>query len=482
MSEMIKESFEKGKDTLSKMTDSLGLTDSQNAYKHSMLHEKTLNNPNYPSNNAVVFQGGEKVEVKNIGYPEFITPSGDPCPTGAILKVIASCICGSDLHMYRDRTSITAGCVFGHEITGIVCEVGPHVEIIKVGDVVSVPFNISCGLCDTCKQGKTNLCLRVNKQMPGGGYGYAEMGGWQGGQAQYVLVPYADWNLMQLPREHIKDKILDFALLTDVLPTSTNACYQANVGLGSTVYIAGAGPIGLGCVIASFMLGASHVIVGDFLENRLKLAQNLGAKTINLGDKKFKGDIVNDGGVLQLEIKELIGVKEVDCAIDCVGYEAGEIGQGTNPSNNPEQVLNTCMALVGAGGCMSFPGVFLPMDPKGPDSMHRKGFLPLRIGHSFTKAINLVGGQCPVMKYNKKLLKNICANRMPSIAKAFNIKVISFNEVSQAYKSFNEGEACKYIIDCNGFLSNPSLIEQEIKRLNPNWENDKDLMHRMTPS
>jgi len=324
------------------------------------------------------------------------------------------------------------------------------------------------------------MCLRVNKEMPGGAYGYADMGGWQGGQAQYVLVPYADWNCMQLPKDLVPSKILDFALLTDVLPTAMNACAQANVGLGSTVYIAGAGPIGLGAIISAFLLGASHVVCADFIEDRLKLAANLGAKTINLSDSKFKIDPANTGVIFKREIEKLIGVSEVNCSIDCVGYEASQPGsQGTN---NPECVLNTCMCVTGTGGAISFPGLYLPMDPKGPDSQHKKGLEPLVIGQAFTKGHQLQGGQCPVMRWNKKLLKLICADRLPPISKAFNVKVITLDEVPEAYKRFNDGEACKFIIDCNGFIQDPTLIDKEIKERNPNYENDKDKNFDMTPS
>jgi glutathione-independent formaldehyde dehydrogenase len=124
---------------------------------------------------------------------------GRQVPHGAILKCVATNICGSDQHMVRGRTTAPEGLVLGHEITGEVVEVGPGVEFIKVGDLCSVPFNISCGRCRNCKEGHTGVCLNVNPDRPGSAYGYVDMGGWVGGQAEYVLVPYADWNLLKFP-------------------------------------------------------------------------------------------------------------------------------------------------------------------------------------------------------------------------------------------------------------------------------------------
>ena len=172
-----------------------------------------------------------------------------------ILRVIATNICGSDQHMVRGRTSAPQGLVLGHEvrpvfwipvraspyfaavqITGEVIECGSDVEAVEKGDLVSVPFNIGCGRCVNCLRSLTNLCLRTNPKQPGAAYGYVDMGGWQGGQARYVTVPYADFNLMKFPDRHAAmEKITDLAMLTDILPTGYHGCVTAGVQPGSTV-------------------------------------------------------------------------------------------------------------------------------------------------------------------------------------------------------------------------------------------------------
>ena len=148
--------------------------------------------------------------------------------------------------MVRGRTSLPGGhMVLGHEITGEVIETGPGCEFIKVGDICSVPFNIACGRCAACKRGDTGVCLNVNPARPGAAYGYVDMGGWIGGQAEYCMVPYADFNLLKFPdREQALEKIQDLTLLSDIFPTGYHGAIQAGVGPGSIVYVAGAGPVG----------------------------------------------------------------------------------------------------------------------------------------------------------------------------------------------------------------------------------------------
>src|SRR3978361_193939 len=160
------------------------------------------------SNRAVTYLGPGKVAVQEIQYPKLevqdgpgVHPAniGRKCQHGVILKVVSTNICGSDQHMVRGRTTAPAGLVLGHEITGEVIEKGADVELLGLGDLVSVPFNVACGRCRTCKDGDTGVCLHVNPSRPGGAYGYVDMGGWIGGQARYVTVPYADFNLLKFP-------------------------------------------------------------------------------------------------------------------------------------------------------------------------------------------------------------------------------------------------------------------------------------------
>src|ERR687898_832405 len=161
----------------------------------------------------------------------------------------------------------------GHgEGAGEVIEKGNDVQFIDVGDICSVPFNIACGRCRNCKERKTGVCLNVNPARAGSAYGYVDMGGWVGGQAEYVMVPFADFNLLKFPdRDQALDKILDLTMLSDIFPTGYHGCYTAGVTTGSTVYVAGAGAVGLAAAHSAQILGAAVVIVGD--RNRQPLEQ-----------------------------------------------------------------------------------------------------------------------------------------------------------------------------------------------------------------
>src|SRR5262252_7718728 len=213
------------------------------------------------SNRGVAYIGPGKVEVKSIEYPKLKMPAsetnpfgGKDAPHGVILKIVSTNICGSDQHMVRGRTTAPPGLILGHEITGEVIECGPDVEYIKQGDLCSVPFNIACGRCRNCKEGHTGVCLHTNPDRPGSAYGYVDMGGWVGGQANYVMVPYADWNLLKFPdKAQAMAKIRDLTLLSDIFPTGYHGAVTAGVGTGSTVYVAGAGPVGLAAATASFL-------------------------------------------------------------------------------------------------------------------------------------------------------------------------------------------------------------------------------------
>ena len=220
-------------------------------------------------NRGVVYTKPGVVQVQDIADPKFEDPRGHKIEHGVILKVVSTNICGSDQHMVRGRTSAPAGMVLGHEITGEVIEKGSDVEMIEVGDLVSVPFNVACGRCRTCRETNTGVCLTVNPGRAGGAYGYVDMGGWIGGQARYVMVPYADFNLLRFPdKEQAKAKILDLTMLTDILPTGFHGAVSAGVQAGSTVYVAGGGPVGLAAAAASRLLGAAVVMLGDFNKAR----------------------------------------------------------------------------------------------------------------------------------------------------------------------------------------------------------------------
>src|SRR5689334_13005732 len=272
------------------------------------------------SNRGVVYLGPGKVEVQSIDYPKLQNPKGKKIDHGVILKIVTTNICGSDQHMVRGRTTAPSGLVLGHEITGEVIEKGSDVEFLSVGDLVTVPFNIACGRCRNCREGKTGVCLTVNPARPGGAYGYVDMGGWVGGQAEYVLVPYADFNLIKFPnKEKAMAKIKDLTLLSDIFPTGYHGCVQAGVGPGTTVYIAGAGPVGLAAAAGAQLLGAAVVIVGDMIPERLAQAKSFGCEVI---------DLRKDASLAQ-QSEQSLGAPLADRAAGCGGLGAhGEGEQG----------------------------------------------------------------------------------------------------------------------------------------------------------
>ncbi|WP_396134739.1 formaldehyde dehydrogenase, glutathione-independent [Cellulomonas sp. ATA003] len=386
----------------------------------------------------------------DIDYPTFelkdgpgVNPAnvGRKVNHGVILKTVATNICGSDQHMVRGRTTAPPNLVLGHEITGEVVEVGSDVEVIKVGDIVSVPFNIACGRCRNCKERKTGICLNVNPDRPGSAYGYVDMGGWVGGQAEYVLVPYADWNLLRFPdRDQALEKILDLAMLSDIFPTGFHGAVTAGAGVGSTVYVAGAGPVGLAAATGALLLGAAVVIVGDMNTDRLAQARSFGCETVDL----------TQGGPAE-QIEQILGVPEVDCGVDAVGFEAR--GHGKDAGHEaPATVLNSLMDITAAGGALGIPGLYVTGDPGGIDEAAQKGSLSLSLGTGWAKSLSFTTGQCPVMKYNRELMMAILHDRT-SIAKNVNAKPISLADAPRGYAEFDAGAAQKYVLDANGYLS-----------------------------
>jgi glutathione-independent formaldehyde dehydrogenase len=355
-----------------------------------------------------------------------------------ILKIVSTNICGSDQHMVRGRTTAPKGLVLGHEITGEVIEAGRDVEFIKVGDLVSVPFNIACGRCRNCKERATGVCLNVNQARPGGAYGYVDMGGWVGGQAEYVMVPYADWNLLKFPdKDRALAKIRDLTCLTDILPTGYHGCVMAGVTTGSTVLVSGAGPVGLAAAAAGFLLGAAVVIITDFNKDRLVHARSFGCETIDL----------SEGGTITERIEQILGVPEVDCAVDCVGFEA----KGQGGADQPAVVLNQLMEVTRAAGAIGIPGLYVTEDPGAKDSAAKIGNLGLRFGLGWAKSHSFFTGQTPVMKYNRGLMMAILHDRI-QIAKAVNVQVITLDQAPQGYKDFDKGAAKKFVIDPHGTL------------------------------
>ena len=387
-------------------------------------------------NRGVAYIKPGVVEVQNIDFPK-LALGKRKCHHGVILKVVSTNICGSDQHMVRGRTTAPEGLILGHEITGEVIEAGRDVEFIKVGDLVSVPFNIACGRCRNCKEQKTGVCLNVNPARPGAAYGYVDMGGWIGGQAEYVMVPYADFNLLKFPdKDRAMEKIKDLTCLSDILPTGYHGAVTAGVGPGSIVYVAGGGPVGLACAASAQLLGAACVIVGDLIPERLKQARKFGCETV---------DVSNKNASVAEQIAQIVGVPEVDCAVDCVGFEARGHGEGAG-IEAPATVLNSLMEVTRAGGGIGIPGLYVTGDPGGIDDDAKIGKLGIRIGLGWAKSHHFMTGQCPVLKYNRQLMQAILYGKI-NVAKAVNVQVISLDNAPKGYKDFDKGAAKKFVID-----------------------------------
>jgi glutathione-independent formaldehyde dehydrogenase len=303
-----------------------------------------------------------------------------------------------------------------------------------------VPFNIACGRCRNCKEGHTGVCLNTNPDRPGAAYGYVDMGGWVGGQANYVMVPYADWNLLKFPdKDQAMEKILDLTMLSDIFPTGYHGCVSAGVTSGSTVYIAGAGPIGLAAAHSAQFLGAAVVIVGDLIPERLEQARSFGCETADISKGEPKD-----------QIEQILGVPEVDCAVDAVGFEAHGHGE-SSAVEEPADVLNSIMDLTKAAGKLGIPGLYVTGDPGAVNEAAKHGSLSIRIGLGWAKSHSITTGQCPVMRYHRGLMNAILNDRV-QIAKAVNATVITLDDAPQGYKEFDSGAPRKYVFNPNDLI------------------------------
>lgn len=389
-------------------------------------------------NRGVVYLGPNHVEVQRIDDPRMETPDGRKIDHGVILKVVSTNICGSDQHMVRGRTTAPSGLVLGHEITGEVIETGSDVEMVCKGDLVSVPFNVACGRCRCCREQHTGVCLTVNSSRAGGAYGYVDMGGWIGGQARYVMVPYADFNLLRFPdKAQALERIRDLTMLTDILPTGFHGAINAKVGVGSTVYIAGAGPVGMAAAASARILGAAVVMIGDFNPERLAHAKAVGFEPINLQNHDRLGEL----------IEQVIGSPEVDSFIDAVGFEA----RGYDGKEQPAVILNQAMEVTRPAGAIGIPGLYVTEDPGAHEEAAQKGNLTLRLGQGWAKSQSFHTGQTPVLRYNRQLMQAILHGRLP-IADIVNATVISLEEAPHGYHDFDNGAPRKFVLDPHGMV------------------------------
>lgn len=369
---------------------------------------------------AVVYQRPFEVAVAEVPDPRIEHPND------VIVRVTSTAICGSDLHMYEGRTNAEPGIVFGHENLGIIEEVGGGVSGLKRGDRVVMPFNVACGFCRNCQAGFTGFCVTVNPGFAGGAYGYVAMGPYPGGQAEYLRVPYADFNCLLLPPG--EDFESDYVMLADIFPTGYHGCELAGVSPGETVAVYGAGPVGLMAAYSAFLRGASRVFVVDRVPERLQKAEQIGAIPIDFS----QGDPAQ-------QIKDLCGGEGTDKGVDAVGYQAvaahGGDGHG-GEVEEPAIVLNQLVETVRPTGALGVPGLYVPSDPGGVDEHAKQGLLLVAIGKMFEKGLRVGTGQTNVKSYNRQLRDLITVGRAkPSFVVSHELPL---DEAPGAYQKFDQ--------------------------------------------
>ncbi len=363
---------------------------------------------------ALVYRGPHSVSVEDVDEAR-IEDAND-----AVVRITSTNICGSDLHMYEGRTTVEDGKVLGHENMGVVEAVGPGVTRIKVGDRVSVPFNIACGSCDNCVKGWTSFCLRTNptEGVDGAAYGYANMGPYRGGQAEQLRVPFADFNLLQLPPGDEHE--MDFTMLSDIFPTAFHGCELADVRPGHTVAVFGAGPVGLLAAHSAVLRGASRVFLVDFHQDRLRLGQEFGAEPIDFSAGDPVEQILDANGDM------------VDRGVEAVGYQAHD----PTGEEHPELVLDNLVKVVRTTGAIGVVGVYMPQDEGAANENAKQGRVAFDYGTFFTKGQRMGTGQCPVKRYNRELRDMIIAGR--ARPGAIVSQELGLEEAPDAYKRFDE--------------------------------------------
>lgn len=362
------------------------------------------------------FRGPFRVRAdRNKPYPELLHP-GD-----AIVRVTRSCICGSDLHLYHGLVPDTrVGMTFGHEFTGVVEEVGSGVQSLKAGDQVMVPFNIACGICPFCKQDLFGNCHESNPEATavGGIFGYSHTaGGYDGGQAEYVRVPYADVGPFLIPPGMDLD---DAVLLTDVTPTGYQAAEMGGIRRGDTVVVFGAGPVGIMAARCAWLFGAGRVIIIDHIDYRLEFAKDYAyCEAYNF--KEMDDPVVF--------LKRTTGWFGADVCIDAVGCEAAGnvfqtlVGRKLPLTGGSATALHWAINSVKKGGIVSIVGVYGPLDTLVP------------IGNVVNKGITIRANQASVKRLLPKLIDHVMAGRLNP--KGLITHRIPLEEVAEGYHIFS---------------------------------------------
>ena len=362
---------------------------------------------------AVIYNGPRDVSVSNVADAKIEKP------TDVLVRLTTTNICGSDLHMYEGRTSFEKGRIFGHENLGVVIEVGAGVDRIKKGDRVCLPFNVGCGFCENCERGLTGFCLTCNPGTAGAAYGFAEMGPYEGGQAELLRVPYADFNCLKLPPD-AEEKEDDYVMLSDIFPTGWHSTELAGLRAGESVAIYGAGPVGLMAAHAAAIQGAAQIFVVDSHDDRLKLAAALGAIPVDMRKCDPVEEILNqtDG-------------RGTDRGCECVGYQCCD--KHGRESNNV--TMNMLVKSTRATGGIGVVGVFVPQDPNGPDELAKNGQMAFDFGTFWFKGQQIRTGQANVKAYNRRLRDLI------HVGKATPSRIIShrlgLDEAPDAYRHFD---------------------------------------------
>ena len=364
---------------------------------------------------AMEYRGPRRVRIEHKPMPKILHPED------AIVRVTRTCICGSDLHLYHGEVPDTrVGTTFGHEFTGVVEEVGPEVRNLKAGDAVLVPFNIACGRCHFCKQGLFGNCHESNPEATavGGIFGYSHTaGGYDGGQAEYVRVPYADVGPHIIPPWMDLD---DAVLLTDVVPTGYQAAEMGGIQTGDTVVVFGAGPVGLMAARSAWLFGAGRVIVIDHLEYRLDFARTFANAEVY--DFRSIGDPV-------VFLKKATDSLGADVCIDAVGADASGNGLHTLLGKMMKLEAGSPVALhwainsVKKGGVVSIVGVYGPTGNMVP------------IGNVVNKGITIRANQASVKRLLPRLIDHIQAGRLNP--KALITHKIPLENVADGYNIFS---------------------------------------------